>query len=65
MTHILPACVNGHPYDATNSYISPKGLRYCRICQKAAARRWNAKPAVRERHNTSVRNWYRRRREAA
>lgn len=31
-------CRNGHPYTADNTYVSPKGQRYCRTCRKAAKR---------------------------
>lgn len=43
--HVPPAsCVNGHPYDETNTYIRPNGQRDCRRCivarqQKARAKR--------------------------
>lgn len=36
-------CRHGHPYDAVNTYITPKGKRDCRICKRAAARRRDAK----------------------
>lgn len=29
-------CNNNHPFDATNTYISPNGERQCRICRRAA-----------------------------
>ena len=28
-------CIKGHPFDAENTYVSPNGLRACRVCQKA------------------------------
>ena len=33
-------CPQGHPYDAENTYVTPAGHRYCRVCNRAAARRW-------------------------
>lgn len=32
-------CVNGHPFDENNTYISPKGWRRCRTCARASDRR--------------------------
>jgi len=32
-------CPQGHPYDAANTYIRPRGDRTCRICQRAANRK--------------------------
>lgn len=29
-------CVNGHPFDDTNTYVPPTGGRLCRICRVAA-----------------------------
>lgn len=29
-------CRNGHEYTPENTYVSPKGQRYCRACRKAA-----------------------------
>lgn len=31
-------CRNGHEFTAENTYVSPKGQRYCRACRKAAKR---------------------------
>lgn len=28
-------CVNGHPFDDDNTYVSPRGFRVCRACLKA------------------------------
>ena len=35
------ACVNGHAYDAANTYVRPEGTRDCRVCraQREADRR--------------------------
>lgn len=30
------SCVNGHPFDAANTYIRPSGRRNCRKCRNAA-----------------------------
>lgn len=27
-------CLRGHPFDAENTYVSPRGTRQCRTCQK-------------------------------
>jgi len=35
----IPACPRGHPYDAENTYYSPRGGRFCRACNRAAAKR--------------------------
>src|ERR1035441_8724960 len=29
-------CPQGHPYDETNTYVSPRGSRSCRTCRRAA-----------------------------
>jgi hypothetical protein len=31
-------CPSGHPYEAENLYVSPKGHRYCRECNRQRAR---------------------------
>ena len=36
-------CPQGHPYDAANTYVTPKGYRQCRECVRAAGRRRDAK----------------------
>lgn len=41
------ACLNGHPFDAENTYVSPKGSRECRTCRREAGRRWDQKKAAR------------------
>ncbi len=32
-------CPRGHPYDEANTYVSPRGRRNCRECQRARERR--------------------------
>lgn len=32
-------CIQGHPFDAVNTYISPQGMRKCRECARARDRR--------------------------
>lgn len=32
-------CPHGHPYDEANTYVTSKGYRYCRTCNRAAAAR--------------------------
>lgn len=36
------SCVNGHPFDAANTYRDRKGARSCKTCRRAANRRWSA-----------------------
>lgn len=36
-------CLNGHPYDEENTYITPRGKRDCRACRKEASLRSKAK----------------------
>jgi hypothetical protein len=33
-------CVQGHPFDAVNTYVDPNGSRKCRVCLRAASRRY-------------------------
>lgn len=33
-------CRQGHPYDAENTRLDPLGRRICRICERAAGRKW-------------------------
>ena len=33
------SCINGHSFDAQNTYFDSHGWRYCRICRKEAAQR--------------------------
>lgn len=33
------ACVNGHPYDASNTHVRPNGHRQCRTCRQNTERR--------------------------
>lgn len=35
-------CVNGHPFDAANTYVSPNGTRKCRTCGRLRRRRYRA-----------------------
>lgn len=35
-------CPAGHPYDEENTYVSPRGWRSCRACQRASKRRRRA-----------------------
>lgn len=37
------ACVNGHPFDARNTYIRPDGARTCKACRAVAQQRFLAK----------------------
>ncbi len=39
-TTLQTHCVNGHPYDAANTYVHPRGQRMCRICSATARRRY-------------------------
>lgn len=36
-------CVNGHPFSAMNTRISPQGTRVCKACQRAATARYKAR----------------------
>lgn len=36
-------CPKGHPYDETNTYITPRGKRDCRLCHIEALRRYREK----------------------
>jgi hypothetical protein len=36
------SCPQGHPYSGDNLYLTPDGKRVCRICQRAAVRRYRA-----------------------
>jgi hypothetical protein len=38
-------CKNGHPYTAASLYVL-RGIRFCRICNAAAVRRWKARAAL-------------------
>lgn len=46
-------CVNGHPFDETNTYKRPTGGRACETCRRAVNAAWNA--ANRERRNQTAR----------
>jgi hypothetical protein len=56
-------CPQGHPYDERNTYISPKGDRRCRECQRESALRWHDKNADRVR--AYKREWARNKRAEA
>lgn len=62
-------CSEGHPYDETNTYITPTGYRQCRTCARSALKRdyavhgekrragmavWRAENAERHRANASA-----------
>lgn len=34
------SCRRGHPFDAANTYVTPRGRRNCRACRTAATRRY-------------------------
>lgn len=35
-------CPQSHPYDEANTYVSPKGHRFCRACNRDACARYRA-----------------------
>lgn len=35
-------CPQGHPYDDVNTYVTPKGSRMCKACQRIRHREWMA-----------------------
>lgn len=39
-------CLRGHPLDAANTYVCPRGKRECRICRNAATARSKSRRAV-------------------
>lgn len=39
-------CVNGHPFNAANTYIRPNGNRGCRQCRSDASVRFRSKTAA-------------------
>lgn len=41
-------CVNGHPFDAVNTYIGTKGHRGCIACRRAADRRYKGRQVARD-----------------
>lgn len=41
-------CPQGHPYDEENTYISVRGLRYCRTCVRVANRKSYRKRKARQ-----------------
>lgn len=36
---VKTACPQGHPYDESNTYVTPSGRRNCRACNRIAAAR--------------------------
>jgi hypothetical protein len=38
-------CPRQHPYDAANTYVTPKGARQCRACNRIAVDAYNARKA--------------------
>lgn len=40
-------CRRGHPYDAENGYLNPKGYRRCRACDRILQARYKARRATR------------------
>ena len=36
-------CLNGHPFNDANTYISPRGRRECRPCCARRSREWEAR----------------------
>lgn len=39
VTHRKTHCIHGHPYTEENTYIDPRGRRFCRTCHRAAKKR--------------------------
>jgi len=37
------ACIAGHPFDAINTYRTPRGVRMCRTCKRRRDREWRAR----------------------
>lgn len=44
-------CKHGHEFTPENTYITPKGYRYCRECKRSIDRRKRMDPAFRAREN--------------
>ncbi|MFJ9387747.1 HNH endonuclease signature motif containing protein [Nocardioides sp. NPDC101246] len=42
------ACINGHPLDETNTYVTPDGRRNCRTCRTAAKRAYRDRIAQKQ-----------------
>lgn len=40
------ACLQGHPYSAENTYVTPDGRRGCRTCRRAAEKAYAARQAA-------------------
>jgi hypothetical protein len=40
--HGKTSCPQGHDYNKLNTYVCPKGQRHCRICGRAANKRYKA-----------------------
>lgn len=48
-------CPGGHPYDEENTYVTPAGVRQCKVCRRAALRRDYLKH--KERRDAANRAW--------
>ena len=59
----ITACPEGHPYDDANTYRTSRGQRQCRICKRAADRRYAEKN--RELLAVKARAWRARQKEQA
>jgi Recombination endonuclease VII len=54
-------CKRGHPLSGDNLYVSPQGIRYCRLCSTARTQRWYQKqdPLLRRQaHRESLWKFY-------
>jgi hypothetical protein len=40
-------CIARHPFDAANTYRTPKGIRMCRTCKRRRDVEWHARQAAR------------------
>lgn len=36
-------CIHGHPFDGTNTYITPEGRRQCRTCRETRSRAYESR----------------------
>jgi hypothetical protein len=57
----VTACVNGHPFDADNTYLRPTGGRACKTCIAQRSAAWSANNRSRRAAHTRA---YRARRKA-
>ncbi len=48
-------CPQGHPYSEENTYRSPEGARYCRICVRQHSADWKTKTGYNKSHPRSSR----------